>query len=163
MRKSGGFINRYMAHFVSMGLIGLWHGASWNFVCFGLYWGLCISVYSAWRERVQWIPHSVAVLVNLVVVAFGWVLFRVNSLDLLLFPLWRNQELALNLIGVDATLVLALALSTGLMISDLAWERAPGWKLAAGTWSRFSTALALGAATVFLRSPYQVEFIYFRF
>jgi alginate O-acetyltransferase complex protein AlgI len=62
-------------------LCGLWHGASWNFVIWGLYHGLFLvlertrfGVYvSSLRRPVQ---HTYTVLVVLV----GWVLFRAETL-----------------------------------------------------------------------------------
>src|SRR5262249_29387096 len=44
MRK-GGWASKYRAHIISMGLIGLWHGANWTFIAFGLYWGFLIAGY----------------------------------------------------------------------------------------------------------------------
>ena len=45
MRKKSGFLNRYKPHFFTMVIIGLWHGASWNFILFGAYWGLVTCIY----------------------------------------------------------------------------------------------------------------------
>ena len=61
-------------------LTGLWHGASWNFVLWGLWFGLLLAlekfVLSAWLER-----HAVgAHTYTLLVVLLGWVLFAIPSL-----------------------------------------------------------------------------------
>ena len=45
MRKKSGFLNKYKPHFFTMVIIGLWHGASWNFILFGAYWGLVTCIY----------------------------------------------------------------------------------------------------------------------
>ena len=49
--RRGGWASKYKAHIVAMALIGLWHGANWTFLVFGLYWGFVIAVYLAMLER----------------------------------------------------------------------------------------------------------------
>ena len=94
MRK-GGWASKYRAHIVSMGLIGLWHGANWTFVTFGLYWGFVIALYLYVTERLaerapataERAPASsgrvarvVAPALMFAVVCVGWVFFRAASL-----------------------------------------------------------------------------------
>jgi D-alanyl-lipoteichoic acid acyltransferase DltB (MBOAT superfamily) len=91
--RRGGWASRYRAHIISMGLIGLWHGANWTFVAFGLYWGLVIALYLYATERLaeaaparggHWVPapvrHSLACMLMFVIVCGGWILFRAASL-----------------------------------------------------------------------------------
>ncbi len=35
----------YLALIISMTLVGFWHGAQWNFVIFGIYYGILLSLY----------------------------------------------------------------------------------------------------------------------
>jgi alginate O-acetyltransferase complex protein AlgI len=61
-------------------LCGLWHGASWTFVAWGLYHGLFLVLertpFGAWLERLpRVLRHGYAI----VVVMLGWVLFRADS------------------------------------------------------------------------------------
>jgi len=64
--------------FVVFALSGLWHGAAWTFVVWGIYHGLLsIAERTAPIRRVRAaLPHLVNVLVTLVLVIFGWVFFR---------------------------------------------------------------------------------------
>ncbi len=48
--RRGGCCRKYKAHIIAMALIGLWHGANWTFLVFGLYWGVVIAVYLAMLE-----------------------------------------------------------------------------------------------------------------
>lgn len=82
---------------ISMGLSGLWHGAAWHYVVWGLYHGVGLVVHRWFKETVgaakhRWpafahafrhpIPkftaHWVAVFITFHFVTFGWVLFAVD-------------------------------------------------------------------------------------
>lgn len=63
------------------GLTGLWHGASWNFVLWGLYYGLLLigekAIWGNWLTKIpRPFQHSYAMLSVLA----GWPLFRIESL-----------------------------------------------------------------------------------
>jgi alginate O-acetyltransferase complex protein AlgI len=63
------------------GLTGFWHGASWNFLLWGLYFGVLLIVEKQWLlqwlERVPaWLRHGYALLV----VLLGWVIFALTDL-----------------------------------------------------------------------------------
>ena len=69
--------------FVVFFLCGLWHGASWNFIVWGLFHGLLLSF-----ERIKFVdalidklPGFITHAYVLLMVAFGWVLFRSPTLD----------------------------------------------------------------------------------
>ncbi len=55
-------------------LTGLWHGASWNFILWGLYY-LAFLLLEHFVIR-DWLPTPVAHVYTLLVVYFGWVIFR---------------------------------------------------------------------------------------
>lgn len=67
--------------FVVWFLTGLWHGASWNFVLWGLYFGLLIGLeklfLGSWLERL-WRPVRHAYLIAAAL--FGWVLFGLEDI-----------------------------------------------------------------------------------
>lgn len=62
-------------------ICGLWHGASWTFICWGLYHGLFLIIERTPLGTFQkklWSP--LRYLLTLTIVIFGWVLFRSDSL-----------------------------------------------------------------------------------
>ena len=65
-------------------LTGLWHGASWNFVLWGLYFFLFLVIENlGWRDLLKKLPKFVGHVYLLVVVFFGWILFRFEQLGLI--------------------------------------------------------------------------------
>lgn len=62
-------------------LTGLWHGASWNFILWGLYFGVLITIERfGWGKILEKLPSAVSTLYTFVLVVFGWVLFDTNTL-----------------------------------------------------------------------------------
>lgn len=90
---------QYSANIVTMTLIGLWHGAGWGFVLWGLYHGLLLNFY-AWVGR-RWPAFgrrlSSAPLIFFVAVLVGWALFLSPNLAFA-SDLFRNM-LGLNGLG----------------------------------------------------------------
>lgn len=61
-------------------LCGLWHGASWTFLAWGLYHGFFLIVERVvGLSRIERLPSLGRLLYTLAVVLFGWVLFRAES------------------------------------------------------------------------------------
>lgn len=64
------------------GLTGLWHGASWNFILWGLYFGVLIVIERlGWGNVLKKLPSAVSGLYTFLIVVFGWVLFDTNTLS----------------------------------------------------------------------------------
>ncbi len=62
------------------GLTGLWHGASWTFLAWGLYYGLIISIEKAGLEKLlQKLWKPLQHMYVLLLVMIGWVFFRADN------------------------------------------------------------------------------------
>jgi len=62
-------------------LTGLWHGASWNFVLWGLYFGALLLLEKFLLGRhLEKLPGALQRLYTLLLVALGWVLFEMSTL-----------------------------------------------------------------------------------
>ena len=60
---------------------GLWHGASWNFIIWGLYYGVLLLLEKLFLRRIlEHLPPAVANLYTMLAVMIGWVLFDTTSL-----------------------------------------------------------------------------------
>ncbi|MGB0766092.1 MAG: MBOAT family O-acyltransferase [Phycisphaeraceae bacterium] len=84
----GGRWNTQRNLMVTMLLGGLWHGASWNFVLWGLFHGLILAVYRVADKRPidapvrtagDYVNYLVRVGIMLVLTLIGWVLFRATG------------------------------------------------------------------------------------
>jgi len=62
-------------------LCGLWHGASWTFLAWGLLHGVLLMIERAgWGERLARLPRPAAHAYCLLAVVCAWVLFRADTL-----------------------------------------------------------------------------------
>lgn len=74
-----GHWRRYNNLVVTMLLGGLWHGAGWTFLLWGLAHGGLLVLNHGWRRLNLTIPAIVAVPVTFVTVCLAWVLFRAET------------------------------------------------------------------------------------
>ena len=75
--------------FVAMGIAGLWHGAAWTFVVWGLWHGLGLAVHRVWSKFVvPAVPMlraggpavvAISIVATFAFVDAGWILFAATS------------------------------------------------------------------------------------
>jgi alginate O-acetyltransferase complex protein AlgI len=83
--KRGKF-RTYLNQIIVFFLCGLWHGASWNFVIWGLFHGFWLTVEKAFTNKLFFLKHAIfAHYYTLIMVIIGWVFFRANDLSQSLF------------------------------------------------------------------------------
>lgn len=94
-------------------LTGLWHGASWNFILWGGYFGLLIILEKLFLQKAfDRLPGAVSQVVSrlyfLFIAVFGWAIFYFTDLS----RLWQFMRVLFGLAGgpaVDALLPLAFS------------------------------------------------------
>lgn len=60
----------------------MWHGASWNFVIWGGYFGLILALEaSGWEKTLKRAPRALQHVYALLIVIIGWVFFRITNLQ----------------------------------------------------------------------------------
>ena len=72
------YVNLLLVWFVT----GLWHGAAWNFVLWGLYYFCFIAIERIFLGKLlRKLPKFIGWLYTMLVVVVGWVMFAVNGVD----------------------------------------------------------------------------------
>ena len=149
---------------IVMFLGGLWHGAGWTFVVWGLYHGALLAICHLLRNRVTLaIPHTLCVACTFVCIVVGWTIFRAT-----------DMQMALHLLGsmagnhgfeIDPFSALggskALALLAGLLTIVFASPNIYEMKLRPNMW--LGVAMGLALAVSVLRFGQESPFLYFQF
>ena len=66
-------------------LTGLWHGANWNFIIWGLYYGILLLIEKfIIKEKIEKIPNILRHTITLFLILIGWVIFRLTDINTLL-------------------------------------------------------------------------------
>ncbi len=156
--------------YIVMGLGGLWHGANWTFVVWGLLHGTYLTAEHLLQPALAHIPgliresritRTLASLLTFHLVCLGWVFFRARSLSAaagMLEQMLLPNELNLNFHS-SLTIYLwigAFAIAAGLIASRRELLRSvPAWAWGASAAAMlFLTLYTWGDAS---------EFIYFQF
>ena len=174
-----GFFRGLLNAFVVWALTGLWHGASWNF----LIWGLWFFVFLMLERMVlKRFLEKVPVLSNLyllVVVLLGWAIFCYADMDLCLTLVrslfgangngFSNWFLELDLQGSMFLLIAAALACTPLWkyistkIRDFAWRHGAAGKVWDVVYYSLVPVILLLLATASLVGDSYNPFIYFQF
>ena len=158
-------------------LTGIWHGASWNFALWGLYYAVLTIVYrlaaAAVPERLQTFPglRLGKILLMFVLTNIGWLIFREQNVrqiwhDLTVSPLatphsdWRVASYLTTLTAIYASpLLLHAAWDVALRERLQNWT---GWQRVVWT-AATVVSLILFLGILLLRSDTSQDFIYFQF
>ena len=83
MRKSDSKLNEYKPHLYAMVLMGLWHGAAWTYILWGVYHGAMLIAWdllSLPRKLRKRIPQFLRICFYFQITAISLLIFRANSL-----------------------------------------------------------------------------------
>ena len=157
-----------VASLITFLIIGLWHGASWNFILWGLHFfvWLMLEKYLL-RDFLQKLPSWLRHFYTLVVVFVGWGLFAMVDLgvcgDYLAAcfggaPLWSGADL-FRLRSYAVTLAVLVLASTAL--GQRLWAKLP--RQAEQLATPVLMGLSLVVCTAYLVDGSYNPFLYFRF
>lgn len=77
-----GVFNTYRNLVIVFLVTGLWHGASWNFIIWGVFHGMfLIFERIGLKNQLKKLPSFIAHFYLLIVVLIGWVFFKAETLD----------------------------------------------------------------------------------
>lgn len=158
---------------------GLWHGASWNFILWGFYWGLLLVLWRFFEKPGKPVKTSAIRNIGVVVLTFtltniGWLFFREQSIHriaeyLTLNPFsvpvahWRAAAFFIALTAIHSIPLWLHALwelKIRPMIASGTDEQEPNW-----TWTLVQSVigLILFVGVLTLASDVGGDFIYFQF
>ncbi len=155
-------------------LTGLWHGANWNFIIWGLYYGVILLIEGTLLAKpLEKAPKVLRYILTMLVVIVGWTIFRVEDLNALgetlgkMFGIGGSLELSAVFYSNYSMIVALPYILVGIIFAT-PFVRTMLVKLVAKhTWLipvKYLIYLALfGIALVFLISSSYNPFIYFRF
>jgi alginate O-acetyltransferase complex protein AlgI len=95
-----GVARTYINLFITMALGGLWHGASWHFLTWGVLHGLGLIVHKLWMEWRQ--KAGLLMKPNIVITALSWAL--TYAFVCLCWIFFRSQTFADALVALDRML-----------------------------------------------------------
>ena len=144
---------------ITMTLGGLWHGAAWTFVLWGLLHGIALAIERAIPMR---LPKLLGGLMVMGIVLSGWVLFRSKDLDTAMLVYAQVFTLADGILWLPP---LAIAAFGCMIIEHLAWRTSlrPMMRLPADRWYA-PVAVAIMIWCLLLYPPQGFRpFVYFQF
>ena len=174
-----GKVRTYLNLFITMFLGGLWHGASWNFVIWGLLHGAYLAIHkmilnkfpklenhSFFKKRIGFI---ISILITQYLVFLAWIAFRVKETDYIIYCFQKYVFLDF---AVQKTMLTIMAnkLPISLMIlfiglHYISYKKNNLLEIISGLklryWFMFLTVIIVSILVLYNGNP--EDFIYFRF
>ena len=158
----------YFNLILTMLLGGLWHGASWNFVIWGLLHGVGLAVSRAFQkksapEAAGW-RRIAKVFVTVNFVCFTWIFFRSPTFDAAVNILNRIGSLTISFDNISTPVIVVLTIAAVAHYFPLKWH---GWvvdRFAATPFYAQAVALMLLAVALqYVSASGVAPFIYTKF
>ncbi len=156
---------------VGLTLLGVWHGAGWNYVVFGLYHGIFVALYYLTRKWWDRMPGPIRQALTFAIVVISLIIFRAHRLAdswYIITHLFANLswnvsfgELGFGFFGIAYHFALIVLIGIVHKV-----QRIEKWRT---MYSKTPTAFRWGVALMavlmilFLGSYENISFIYFQF
>lgn len=148
---------------------GIWHGASWNFLLWGLYWFVWITLEKLWLGKaLDRIPGWLAHVYGIVIAVVGWAIFAVEDFSAMGPYLAAMFGFGAGALDADFLYylrnylpILAIAIAAATPLGKILWRRLPER-------ARLAAFPVLMLAGLVFTTAYLVDgtynpFLYFRF
>ncbi len=83
-----GKIRTYVNLILTMLLGGIWHGANWTYVVWGLMHGISLAVHKGWmamtsspEKKHGWLANAFSVIITFIFTTLCWIFFRADSIS----------------------------------------------------------------------------------
>ena len=145
---------------ITMGIGGLWHGANWTFVVWGLLHGSALVLYNLKVLRAKWMPRGLAIALTFAFTVVAWVIFRAPTLGeagQVLVAMIGAHGIGLTALRAYAPIVAFLAFAFGIAFTRDTYDliKAPSAKR--------GLVLAVVAAACLAKMSEPSPFLYFQF
>jgi len=172
-------IRTYLNLFITMFLGGLWHGASWNFVIWGMLHGAYLAMHKLILDRVPSLKDNkffktkvgiaVSIFITQYLVFLTWIPFRVSDSSNLTYSIWKYIvwdfaiDKTVNVISLNKIPIILII--TFIVLHYVSYkknnliETISGLKLR--YWVMFLVAITFSILILYDGKP--EDFIYFRF
>ncbi len=149
-------------------LTGLWHGASWNYIIWGLYFAvfLLLEKYPL-KNILKKVPNFLLHITTLFLIIISWVIFKTENLNRLLAILAKmfiyQKSNILSLITTHANLIFHFYLLLPALLFCVPVKRKKKRKLLNETLANILYVVLLIVNIIFIIGSTYNPFIYFRF
>lgn len=171
-----GHVRLYANLLIVFFLTGLWHGANWTFILWGLYHGLLLTLErisgQRWTDRLHTSFVPLRRMLTVILVLIGWVMFRAEDMAQagefyrhMFLPTGWDLPLEVQL-SLTSRHILTLALSSLVFVLPHRWQMAAFLTSAhpVAVWYRwFLLLLALPYALLLVFNGTFSPFLYFQF
>ncbi|MBQ2904457.1 MAG: MBOAT family protein [Clostridia bacterium] len=151
-------------------LTGMWHGASWNFIIWGVYYGILLILEKfVFASVIKRLPTVITRIYTLLAVVFGWIIFEIYSPALMLSFIGSMfgtsgilyDSFTLNAIhNYSLTLIIAAITSSGLPLRI--WKKISSGRKSDGLCIA-GEAIGMAASIAYLVDASYNPFLYFNF
>ncbi|WP_053955376.1 MBOAT family O-acyltransferase [Inediibacterium massiliense] len=166
-------IKQYRNLLIVWFLTGLWHGANWNFILWGIYFGIFVTIEKLfllkWLEnRSAWIRH----IYTMIVVMIGWVFFEfesmISAVDFIETMFGWNSSLWIDSKGIydlytNILLFVILFICSTPVPKNMIHKWRQKYSVGKDILLSFTTMILLLICTAYLVNESYNPFLYFRF
>ena len=158
--------------FITFFIVGLWHGASWNYVIWGLYYWVLYLVYRFFKTFFNFeifktkYNYLVSIPFMFLLTNIGWLLFREVDINYLIQYMYLNPfESSLSDINASIYLfIFVLMYTLPLVILPYVNRMIQNIKIYNyATFAKYASMLILLISILLLKSDSSGDFIYFQF
>ena len=178
-----GPLKTYRNLFAVFVLCGLWHGAAWTFVAWGVFHGLLLTVERFLRSSISIsIPVPVAYIYSLMMTVIGWVIFRSETFEQAAAILkamagfstatelapnpevyLTNMALVTFLVAIPASLGLVEKIAKRFITFPSRWVSNPNFQSPASIMGIVCAVTLFMLCSIYILSGSYSAFIYFQF